>query len=181
MNGDIDRVLFTEEAIQGRVRELGKQISADYEGKDLVLVGILRGATVFLADLSRNLSIPVSIDFVAISSYGTGAVSSGVVRILKDLEEAVESRHVLLVEDIVDSGLTLQYLMDNLRSRNVASLRVCTLLDKPSRRQVPVELDYVGFQVPDEFLVGYGLDYSQRYRNLPYIAVLKRDIYGGHS
>ena len=178
MNGDIDRVLFTEEAIQGRVRELGKQISADYEGKDLVLVGILRGATVFLADLSRNLSIPVSIDFVAISSYGTGAVSSGVVRILKDLEEAVESRHVLLVEDVVDSGLTLNYLLENLRARNVASLRVCALLDKPSRRQVPTQVDYLGFTVPDEFLVGYGLDYAQRYRNLPFIGVLKRDIYG---
>jgi len=178
MNGDIDRVLFTEEAIQGRVRELGKQISADYEGKDLVLVGILRGATVFLADLSRNLSIPVSIDFVAISSYGTGAVSSGVVRILKDLEEAVESRHVLLVEDVVDSGLTLNYLLENLRARNVASLRVCALLDKPSRRQVPTQVDYLGFTVADEFLVGYGLDYAQRYRNLPFIGVLKRDIYG---
>jgi len=181
MRSDIEQVLLTEEQIAARVRELGKEISRDYAGKDLVLVGILRGAVVFLADLYRQISIPAGMDFVAISSYGKEALSSGVVRILKDLDEVVESRHVLLVEDIVDSGLTLQYLMDNLRSRNVASLRVCTLLDKPSRRQVPVELDYVGFQVPDEFLVGYGLDYSQRYRNLPYIAVLKRDIYGGHS
>jgi len=176
MRSDIEQVLLTEEQIAVRVRELGKEISRDYAGKDLVLVGILRGAVVFLADLYRQISIPAGMDFVAISSYGKEALSSGVVRILKDLDEVVESRHVLLVEDIVDSGLTLQYLMDN-----VASLRVCTLLDKPSRRQVPVELDYVGFQVPDEFLVGYGLDYSQRYRNLPYIAVLKRDIYGGHS
>ena len=179
MMADIDRVLFTEEQIRARVGELGRQISKDYEGKDLVLVGVLRGANIFLADLCRAITIPATLDFIATSSYGKGAVSTGVVRILKDLEEAVESRHVLLVEDVVDTGLTLQYLMDNLRARNVASLRVCSLLDKPSRRQVPVQVDYLGFQVPDEFLVGYGLDYAQHYRNLPFIGVLKRDIYGG--
>ena len=179
MTQDIEQVLYTPEQIAARICELGKQISTDYEGKDLVLVGILRGAVVFLADLARALSIPVCIDFVAISSYGHDSQSSGVVRILKDLEEPVESRHVLVVEDVVDTGLTLDYLLRNLRSRNVASVKVCALLDKPERRKVEAPVDYLGFRVPNEFLVGYGLDYAQRYRNLPFIGVLKRDIYGG--
>ncbi|QGG46653.1 hypoxanthine phosphoribosyltransferase [Heliorestis convoluta] len=177
MDQVIERVLLTEVEIQKKVEELGAQISADYEGKDLLVVGILKGALVFMADLIRAIQIPVTIDFMAVSSYGQGATSSGAVRILKDLDRAVEDRHILIVEDIVDTGLTLNYLLDNLRSRGAASVKVCTILDKPNRRTIPIEPDYNGFVIPDEFVVGYGLDYAEKYRHFPYVAILKREVY----
>lgn len=181
MEDDIAEVLLTEAQIKGRVAELGTQISADYAGKDLMLVCILKGANIFLADLVRQITIPLSYDFVAVSSYGADTKSSGVVRILKDLDESVESKHVLVVEDIVDTGLTLRlsYLLENLRSRRAASVKICTLLDKPARRRMDVPVDYYGFQVEDHFVIGYGLDYAGMYRNLPYIGILKPEIYGG--
>ena len=176
---DIQSVLLSAEQIQQRVAELGAQISRDYEGKDPVLISVLVGAAVFTADLLRQITVPCFLDFVAISSYGKESRSSGVVRILKDLEESVESRHVLIIEDIVDTGLTLNYLLDLMRHRNVASVRSCAMLDKPSRRLTDVSCDYTGFEVPDEFVVGYGLDFAQRYRNLPYVGVLRPEVYGG--
>ncbi len=178
---DIAHIRITEEEIAQRVAELGREISRDYEGKDLVLVGILKGATLFLADLVRQMEIPLSFDFVAVSSYGADTRSSGVVRILKDLDEPVESRHVLVIEDVMDSRATLRlgYLVENLRSRRAASVRVCTLLDRPSRRTGEPLADYRGFTVDEEYVVGYGLDYGGRYRSLPYIGVLKPEIYGG--
>jgi hypoxanthine phosphoribosyltransferase len=176
---DVESVLISVEEVQRRVAELGAQISHDYDGKDPVLVGVLVGAAVFTADLLRHITVPCSLDFVAISSYGKESRSSGVVRILKDLDESVESRHVVIVEDIVDTGLTLNYLLDLMRHRNVASVRVCSMLDKPSRRLTSVKVDYVGFEVPDEFVVGYGLDFAQRYRNLPYVGILRPEVYGG--
>ena len=181
MDEDVEQVLLTEEQIRVRVAELGAQISQDYAGKDLMLVCILKGANIFLADLCRQITLPLSYDFVAVSSYGADTKSSGVVRILKDLDESVESKHVLVVEDIVDTGLTLRlsYLLENLRSRRAASVKICTLLDKPSRRRVEVPVDYCGFTVEDRFVVGYGLDYAGLYRNLPYIGVLKPEVYGG--
>jgi len=179
MHRDILEVLITEEQIRQKVAELGAQISRDYEGKSPIVVGVLVGAVVFLADLLRKITVPVSVDFVATSSYGSDTKSSGVVRILKDLDQSVESRHVLIVEDIIDTGLTLNYLVENLRSRSVASLKVCTLLDKPSRRKVPVTVDYNGFTIEDKYVVGYGLDFDQKYRNLPYVGVLRPEIYGG--
>ncbi len=181
MEEDIAQVLLTEAVIKQRVAELGAQISADYAGKDLMLVCILKGANIFLADLVREITIPLSYDFVAVSSYGADTKSSGVVRILKDLDESVESKHVLVVEDIVDTGLTLRlsYLLENLRSRRAASVKICTLLDKPSRRRMDVPVDYFGFRVEDQFVIGYGLDYAGMYRNLPYIGILKPEIYGG--
>ena len=179
MMADIREVLVSEEQISAKVKELGEKIARDYEGKDLVMVGVLKGAVVFLSDLMRQIKLPLSFDFVAISSYGSTTSSSGVVRILKDLDEPVESKHVLIVEDIVDTGLTLDYLGEYLRARNVASLKVVALLDKPSRRKTEVQIDYLGFQVPDEFVVGYGLDYAQKYRSLPFIGVLNPEIYGG--
>lgn len=178
---DIAQVLLTNQEIAGRVAELGAQISRDYAGKDLLLVCILKGANMFLADLVRHITIPLSYDFVAVSSYGADTKSSGVVRILKDLDESAESKHVLVVEDIVDTGLTLRlsYLLENLRSRRAASVKVCTLLDKPARRRVDVPVDYFGFKVEDQFVVGYGMDYQGKYRSLPYIGILKPEIYGG--
>lgn len=176
---DLHSVLLTQEQIHSRVQELGAQISRDYEDKDPVLVGVLVGASIFTADLLRAVTIPCSLDFVAISSYGKESRSSGVVRILKDLDESVESRHVVLIEDIIDTGLTLNYLLDIMRHRNVASVKVCALLDKPSRRLTSVQVDYVGFEVPDEFVVGYGLDFAQHYRNLPYVGILHPEVYGG--
>jgi hypoxanthine phosphoribosyltransferase len=181
LSNDIAQVLITEEDLQARVRELGEQISRDYEGKALVLVGILKGAAIFLADLVRYITIPVDYDFVAISSYGADTKTSGVVRLLKDLDESIESKHVLVVEDIVDTGWTLRlsYIVENLRSRKAASVKVCTLLDKPSRRKVDVGIDYYGFIVEDKYVVGYGLDYDGRYRSLPYVGILKPEVYGG--
>lgn len=176
---DVERVLFTEEDIARRVAELGTAISADYAGREIYAVGILKGAAIFFADLVRRLTVPVRLDFLGVSSYGMEANSTGVVRILRDLDESVAGRHVLLVEDIVDTGLTLSYLRATLGARRPACLRVCAFLDKPSRRKVPVAVDYVGFIVPDEFIVGYGLDYAGRYRNLPYVAALRRAVYEG--
>jgi hypoxanthine phosphoribosyltransferase len=179
MLSDIREVLFTEGQIGKRVAEMAAEIERDYRGKNPVLVCVLNGAVVFLSDLMRQLSISCSVDFVAWSSYGKDTSSSGVFRLLKDLQENVESQHVLIVEDIIDTGLTLHYLLDSVRTRRPASVKVAALLDKPSRRRVQVKADYLGFQVPDEFVVGYGLDYAQRYRNLPFIGVLKPEIYGG--
>lgn len=181
LSNDLAQTLITEDKIKTRVKELGAQISRDYEGKELVLVGVLKGAAIFLADLVREITIPVDYDFVAISSYGADTRSSGVVRLLKDLDASIESKHVLVVEDIVDTGWTLRlsYIVENLRSRKAASVRVCTLLDKPSRRAVDVGIDYYGFIVEDKYVVGYGLDYDGRYRSLPFIGVLKPEVYGG--
>lgn len=176
---DIEEILIPEETLHARTRDLGMQIAADYEGKDLVLVGVLKGAVLFMADLMRHISIPLSFDFMAMSSYGNDTKPSGVMRIMKDLDEDVESRHVLIVEDIIDTGFSLGYLTENLRSRNIASLKICTLLDKPERRKVDVTVDYNGFNIPNRFVVGYGLDFAQRYRNLPFIGVLKPEVYGG--
>lgn len=179
LHRDIETILLTEEQIEQRVAELGAQISADYEGKGLHLIGILRGAITFLADLMRYITIPCSCDFIAIASYGMDTKSSGVIRILKDLDDSVQGRHVLIVEDIVDTGLTLNYILNLIRSRNPASVKVCALLDKPERRVIPVWIHYLGFTIPNRFVVGYGLDFMQHYRNLPYIGVLRPEIYGG--
>ncbi|MFQ6101366.1 MAG: hypoxanthine phosphoribosyltransferase [Anaerolineae bacterium] len=178
MRDDVARILIPEETLQARVAELGRAINATYADDDqLLLVCVLKGAFVFLADLTRYLEIRHEVDFMEISSYGAGTVSSGVVRILLDLEQNIEGRHVLIVEDIIDSGYTLDYITRNLRTRRPASLRVCTLLSKPSRREIDVPLDFVGFEVPDEFVVGYGLDFVEEYRNLPFIGVLKEEVY----
>jgi hypoxanthine phosphoribosyltransferase len=168
----LGEVVVASDDLQRRVRELAEQVSADYAGKDLVLIGVLKGAIFFLADFMRALGIECEVDFMAISSYGSSTKSSGVVRILKDLDASIENRHVLIVEDIVDSGLTLQYLLRNLAGRKPASLEVCALLRKPSSREVNHEPRYVGFEIPDRFVVGYGLDHAERYRALPYVAVL---------
>jgi hypoxanthine phosphoribosyltransferase len=169
----IGDTLVSAEDLDRRVRELAEQISRDYEGKDLVLVGVLKGAVFFLSDLMRHLTIPVEVDFMAVASYGSATKSSGVVRILKDLDAAIDGRDVLIVEDIVDSGLTLQYLMRNLAGRNPRSLEVCALLIKPERQKVDLPTRYVGFEIPNRFAIGYGLDHAERYRNLPYVAALK--------
>jgi hypoxanthine phosphoribosyltransferase len=168
----IGKILVAEDDLNRRVRELAEEINRDYAGRDLVLIGVLKGAVFFVSDLMRHLTVPVEVDFMAVASYGSATSSSGVVRILKDLDAAIEGRHVLIVEDIVDSGLTLQYLLRNLAGRNPATLEVCALLIKPSRREVDLATRYVGFEIPDEFAIGYGLDHAERYRNLPYVAVL---------
>ena len=171
----VSKVLIEEDAVASRVAELGADVSADYAGKDILLVGVLKGAVFFMADLMRHLSIPCEVDFMAISSYGASTDSSGVVRILKDLDISIEGRDVLVVEDIIDSGLTLSYLTRNLESRNPASLEICALLTKPDRREIDVHVRYTGFEIPNEFVIGYGLDFGERYRNLPYVAVLDPD------
>lgn len=167
----IGEILISEERLQQRIGELAAEISADYAGREILVVGVLKGALLFIADLVRRLSVPVTMDFMAVSSYGASTHSSGVVRILKDLDAPIAGKHVLVVEDVVDSGLTLQYLMKNLRSREPASLELCTLMVKPASRTLPVEMRYVGFEMPDAFVVGYGLDFDEHYRQLPYIAV----------
>src|SRR3982751_2221581 len=169
-------VLIEEETLQARIRDLGREISADYTGRELLLVGVLKGAVFFMADLMRALTVPCEIDFMAISSYGASTDSSGVVRILKDLDINIEGRDVLVVEDIIDSGLTLSYLMRNLESREPASLEVCALLTKPERREIDVPVRYTGFEIPNRFVIGYGLDFAERYRNLPYVAVLSDEM-----
>ena len=169
----IGRTLVPEEELSRRVRELGQEIARDYEGRDLVLIGVLKGAVMFLSDLLRELPEAVEVDFMAVASYGSATKSSGVVRILKDLDAAIEGRDVLIVEDIVDSGLTLQYLLDTLRSRNPRTLEVCALLSKSEARLIDVPVRYIGIEIPNEFVVGYGLDYQERYRGLPYVAVLE--------
>jgi len=177
LHQDIAEILISEEEIRAKVKELGQQISRDYAGQDLLLIGILRGAMLFMSDLMREIDIPVNIDFMVVSSYGSGTTTSGEVRVLKDLDRGIEGRNVLLIEDIVDTGLTLNYLTKYLANRHPKSLKVCTLLNKPSRRRVEVKVDYNGFIIPDKFVVGYGLDYNEYYRNLPYIGVLKPEIY----
>ncbi len=176
MNDDaeIGEILVGAEDLRRRVRELAEEISRDYEGKDLLMIGVLKGAVFFVSDLMRDLAVPVEVDFMAVASYGSATKSSGVVRILKDLDAAIEGRDVLIVEDIVDSGLTLQYLLRNLAGRNPASLEVCALLIKPERRKVELKTRYVGFEIPNRFAIGYGLDYEERYRNLPYVAALEQ-------
>ena len=174
-NSKIGEILVQPDELAHRVSELAEQISADYAGKDVLLIGVLKGAVFFLADLMRQLEVECEVDFMAVSSYGSSTDSSGVVRILKDLDAAIEGRHVLIVEDIVDSGLTLQYLMRTLEARKPASLEVCALLTKPERRKVELPIRYTGFEIPNEFAIGYGLDYAERYRNLPYVAVLSKD------
>lgn len=166
-------VLISQEEIQKRVCEIAESISKDYKGKEILLVGILKGAVIFMADIARKLPLPVIMDFMAVSSYGSATKSSGAVQIIKDIEISIEDKNLIVIEDIVDSGLTLKYLLENLWSRGPASVRTCVLLDKPEARQVEVKIDYWGFKVPNEFAVGYGLDYNQRYRNLPYVGVLK--------
>jgi len=173
----MEKILFSKADIDNKVHELGSLISNDYDGQDLLVVGILKGAAVFMADLIRAMSIDVSIDFMALSSYGASSKSTGVVRILKDLDKSIEGRHVLIVEDIVDTGLTMSYLLKILKARNPASVSICTMLDKPSRRKVDVPVAYNGFTIPDQFVVGYGLDYNEKYRYLPEIYVLKEEIY----
>ncbi len=172
----VSEVLIDEDRLRARVVELGEEISADYAGRDLLLIGVLKGAVFFMADLMRTLGIPCEIDFMAISSYGAQTDSSGVVRILKDLDINIEGRNVLVVEDIIDSGLTLQYLMRNLEAREPASLEVCALLTKPDRREIDVPVRYIGFEIPNRFVVGYGLDFAERYRNLPYVGVLNSEL-----
>ncbi|MBR3942488.1 MAG: hypoxanthine phosphoribosyltransferase [Clostridia bacterium] len=177
MKNSIERVLLTEQEIQSKVSELGEKISKDYAGKDLLLVVILKGSVIFGADLMRAISIPVEIDFLSVSSYGKGAVSSGVVTIKKDLNESIEGKHILIIEDILDSGNTLFHLSKMLNERNPASMEICTLLNKPDRREAKVNPKYSGYSIPDEFVVGYGLDYAEKFRNLPYIGILKREVY----
>lgn len=181
MTPDLEKVLISSEEIQSKVGQIGAEVTRDYAGERPLLVGILRGGVVFLSDLMRAVDLPCEIDFMDISSYGAGTSSSGVVRILKDLEEDITGRHVLIVEDIVDTGLTLSYLTRALLARKPASLEICALLTKPSRRKVRIDVKYLGFEVPDEFVVGYGLDYAGAYRNLPDIGVLKPEIFGGEA
>lgn len=177
MHDDISEIILSEGDIEERISALGAQISGDYGDEPVLLIAVLRGAAIFVADLARAMSCPVELDFMAVSSYGSSTKSSGVVRILKDLDETIEGRHVLVVEDILDTGLTLKYLLKNLASRKPRSLEVCTLLSKEGKQRVPISCKYVGFDVPDEFVVGYGLDYAEKYRNLPYVGVLKPAVY----
>jgi hypoxanthine phosphoribosyltransferase len=176
LSAAVSEILIDEETLHGRIAELGAQISDDYRGEDLLLIGVLKGAIFFMADLMRSIDIPCEVDFMAISSYGAGIDSSGVVRILKDLDVSIEGRNVLVVEDIVDSGLTLSYLLRNLEAREPASLEVCALLTKPERRENDVVCRYVGFEIPNRFVIGYGLDFAERYRNLPFVGVLRDEL-----
>lgn len=178
MEQDIQRVLFTQERLKSRVAEIAREIERDYEGREIMLISVLRGSFIFMADLCREIQLPCTLDFMSVSSYGTGTSSSGQVQITKDLSEDITGRHILVVEDILDSGNTLNYLLRILENRHPASIRLCALLDKPERRVKPVELHYSGFAIPDAFVVGYGLDYSEKYRNLPYIGILKPQVYG---
>ena len=177
MNDDIRAVLVSEQQLKDNVAQLGAQISQDYAGKDLVLVSILKGAVVFMADLMRAVTIPCSIDFMVVSSYGAGTTTTGLVKIIKDLDSDLSGKDVLIVEDILDTGVTLSNLVPMLKMRDPNSVRICAILDKPSRRRADIQADYIGFQVPDEFVVGYGLDYDEKYRNLPYVGVLKPSVY----
>ena len=178
LHSDIDEILISADEIQAKIAELAKQIADDYRDKDLLLIGVLKGAFVFMADLAREIKLPIEFDFMAVSSYGSSTKSSGVVRILKDLDYEITDRHVLLVEDIIDSGLTISYLLRYLEARRPASLEICSLFSKKGEQAVPLEVKYPGFEIPPVFIVGYGLDYAQKYRNLPYIGVLKPSAYG---
>ncbi|HHW47210.1 MAG TPA: hypoxanthine phosphoribosyltransferase [Clostridiaceae bacterium] len=173
---DIDKVLITREVIREKVKELGKRISEDYKGKDLILIGVLKGGFIFLADLMREITIPVDMDLISVTSYGNSTESSGVVRIIKDTDVNIENKHVLIVEDLVDTGLTLNHLKQLFNTRGPKSVKICTAFDKPSRRKVDIEIDYQGIVVPDEFIVGYGLDYAGKYRNLPDVCTLKKEV-----
>ena len=177
MNKDVEKILFTEEEIRDCVKEIGRQISEDYRGKELVVAVIMKGSLVFAADLIRSIDLPLTVDFMQASSYGSGTVSSGTLEIKRDLEDTIAGKHLLIVEDIVDSGNTLYNLKEHLKNSSAASVRVCALLSKPERRETEVEVEYIGKVIPDEFVVGYGLDYDQKYRNLPYIGILKREVY----
>ncbi len=177
MKEDIKQIIYSEEVIKEKVDELGKRITEDFSGKDPIVIGVLKGANVFLSDLIRKINIPLIVDFIDVSSYGLSTETSGVVKINKDLDFSIENKDILIVEDIIDSGLTLEYLLKNLKSRNPKTIRICSLLDKPERRRVDIKVDYIGFQIPDEFIVGYGIDYAEKYRNLPYIASLKEEVY----
>ena len=179
LENDIQEILFTEEQLKNRVNEIARQIETDYAGKEIMLISVLRGSFVFMADLCRAVELPCTLDFMSVSSYGSGTTSSGQIQILKDLSEDITGRHVIVVEDILDSGNTLSYLLNILEHRHPASVRLCALLDKPERRVKPVELHYSGFSIPDAFVVGYGLDYAEKYRNLPYIGILKPEVYSG--
>ncbi|WP_139905930.1 hypoxanthine phosphoribosyltransferase [Clostridium thermarum] len=173
----LKEILLDENKIKEKVKELGKIITQDYEGKELVLVGVLKGSVMFMSDLMKNIEIPCCMDFMAVSSYGAATESSGIVRILKDLDYPIEGKDILIVEDIIDSGITLKYLLEYLKARKPSSIEVACLLNKPERRRVEIEVKYQGFEVPDHFLVGYGLDYAERYRNLPFIGILKEEVY----
>ena len=177
MTNDIEKIFFSAEEIGEKVRELGLQITADYKDKNPVLIGVLKGSFVFMADLMRNIDLKCDVEFLAVSSYGSGTISTGAVKITKDLNYDIENRHIIIIEDILDSGVTLSYLQNYLNARSPASISICTLLDKPTRRKADINADYVGFTCPDAFIVGYGLDYAEHYRNLPYIGVLKPEIY----
>ncbi len=177
MHSDVETVLFNEHQIANRISELGKQLSEDYWDKNPLFICILKGAVMFMVDLAKSVDIPMEMDFMATSSYGESSKSSGVVRILKDLDRSIEGRHVVLVEDIVETGLTLKYLRETIRHRHVASVKIASLFDKPEGRKVEIRPDYCGFTVPNEFIVGYGLDYAEHYRNLPYVGVLKKEVY----
>ena len=179
MKNDIQEVLSSEQQLADKVAELGARISADYAGKDPLIVSVLKGSYVFMADLTRRISIPCNVDFMAVSSYGAGTKTTGEVQIIKDIGSKIDGRHLIIVEDILDSGVTLSFLMKVLKARGAASIRLCTLLSKPERRKVDVPVDYLGFEIPDAFVVGYGLDYAEKYRNLPYIGILKPSVYGG--
>lgn len=177
MHQDVEKILLSEETLARRIKEIGAKIDHDYQGKNLMMISILKGSVVFMADLMRAVSIPVKIDFMSVSSYGAGSQSSGQVKIIKDLDIPLQGVDLLIVEDILDSGITLYNIINLLKSRHPNSVKICTLLNKPERRQADIHGDYIGFDVPDEFVVGYGLDYAEQYRNLPYIGVLKRQVY----
>ena len=177
MKKDVKEILYSREKLELRIKEIGEKISIDYKDKDLVLIGVLKGSVMFMAELMKSISIPCSMDFMAVSSYGNSTTTSGVVRILKDLDDEIEGKHVMIIEDIIDSGITLKYLMEYLRGRKPQSIEIACLLNKPERRRVELEVKYIGFDVPDFFLIGFGLDYAQKYRNLPYIGILKEEIY----
>lgn len=177
LRDDIDHILVSEEQLSEAIATMGRQLTEEYAGQEVVLIGVLKGAVMFIVDLARAINLPVHLDFMAVASYGASTKSSGIVRILKDLDSSIEGKHVLVVEDIVDSGLTLNYILETLLTRNPASLKVCALLSKPARRRVEVQVDYTCFEIPDEFVVGYGLDFNQIYRNLPFVGVLKPELY----
>jgi len=177
MKNDVKEILYSPKELEIKIKEMGEKISIDYKDKDLVLIGVLKGSVMFMSDLMKQISIPCSMDFMAVSSYGNSTTTSGVVRILKDLDNGIEGRHVLIIEDIIDSGITLKYLLEYLKNRKPQSIEIACLLNKPERRKVELEVRYLGFNVPDCFLVGFGLDFAEKYRNLPYIGILKEEIY----
>lgn len=177
MKDHIKEILITSEEIQNRNKELAEQITNDYKNKDLMIIGVLKGAVIFMSDLTKYIDVPLTFDFMAVSSYGRSTESSGVVKIIKDLEESIEGKDVLIVEDIIDTGLTLSYLIENLKSRGPKSVEICTLLDKPEKRKADVDVKYVGFKIPDEFVVGYGLDFAEQHRNAPFVSILKEECY----